>query len=132
VPGCSHILVAHALPESTYSSQDVGVGICGNGGGTRVGQSFLDQDMGTNALIDVIHPDSVFPGILPAFVLIGCIFLVRSGGIAIESEKSAGCILQGKLVLFHVLDNVGSPKITGHPGIYGYIHDFTWLNPFPA
>ena len=81
--------------------------------------------MGADSRIDIVYMYSVFPRIQPAFLLIGSILLVRSGGIAVKGEKSLIAVLNRKIIHLQVFNHPGASKVPGQSDIDGNIHNFT-------
>jgi hypothetical protein len=66
--------------------------------------------VGADARVDVKNADAVLPGIETAFVLVGGILLVRSGWIAIKSEKCPAAVGDVRLLTCNFQEYTAPPK----------------------
>ena len=84
--GLGDVHIPHPLPKGADGPENVGVGVRGDEGGPWNRVPLIHGQMGSYPRVDVVDPDALIPGEIPADLLIGGILLIRAARVAVEGE----------------------------------------------
>jgi len=129
-PGCSNVLVAHALPKTTDSTQDIGMRVSGYKGTSRPCQSHGRWQGGSRYR----HPHQIFVYRSPCnwrqYCWLAAYFWSEPPGLQSKVKIVFGWMATVKAVIEDVLHHIGSPEIPCRPYIDININYITSLTSF--